>query len=45
MLQEKRVCKNVDNGPRLLPITGETRINGRANTSHEARVDIQPKGF
>ena len=45
MLKEKRVCKNVDNEPRLLPITGETRNNGRANTSHETRVDIQPRGF
>ena len=45
MLQEKRVCKNVDIGPRLLYITGETRINRRTNTINEARVDIQIKGF
>ena len=45
MLQEKRVCKNVEIKPRLLPATGETWNNGGANTRNEARVDIKPKGF
>ena len=31
--------------PQLLLVIGETWNNGRANTSNEARVDIQPKEF
>ena len=45
MLQEKRVCKNLDVQPQPLPVTGETWNNGRANTRNEAKADIKPKGF
>ena len=45
MLQDKRVCKNVDVQPQPLPVTSETWNNGRANTRNEAKVDIKPKGF
>ena len=39
------VCKDVDIEPQLLPVTGETFDNRRANTSNEARVDIKSRRF
>ena len=37
--------KDVDVEPQLLPVTGETFKYRRVNTSTEARVDINPRGF
>ena len=39
------VCKDVDIEPQLLPAMGETFDNRTANTSNEARVDIESRGF
>ena len=39
-------CKDINiEPPQLLPVTGETFNNQTANTSNEARVDVQSSGF
>lgn len=41
--REKRLYKTVYIKPRILPGTGETPNNWRANTSNKAEVDIKSK--
>ena len=43
--REKRLYKTVYIKPRILPGTGETPNNWRANTSNKAEVDIKSKQF
>ena len=39
------VCKDIDIEPQLPPVMGQTFNNRTANTSNEAKVDIQSRGF